>query len=127
MFGKIIHWLEKNYFIAIFIMILVGGGIFYVSSLTFESGPRSSSWKPIAYHISVFFLFSFFLLISLVRGKRKMFIYIGLCIGILYGILDEIHQFFVPGRACSLFDVLLDSTGVLLACIFYLVYMDGEK
>ncbi len=34
---------------------------------------------------------------------------------VLYSTSDEIHQYFVPGRACRLFDVLIDSTGSLLA------------
>jgi VanZ family protein len=29
----------------------------------------------------------------------------------LYGLTDEIHQFFTPGRTCSLFDVCLDGLG----------------
>ena len=34
-------------------------------------------------------------------------------IGILYAVSDEIHQAFVPGRACMLRDMLLDTCGVL--------------
>ena len=33
--------------------------------------------------------------------------------GVLYGILDEIHQFYVPGRSCDPFDMLADALGVL--------------
>lgn len=34
---------------------------------------------------------------------------------VCYACTDEIHQFFVPDRACTLFDVGVDSTGALLA------------
>lgn len=36
-------------------------------------------------------------------------------IGIAYAITDELHQLLVPGRACELKDVAVDSAGVLLA------------
>ncbi len=35
--------------------------------------------------------------------------------GIGWAVLDEIHQFFVPGRFCSFQDVLADTAGLLLA------------
>ena len=34
-----------------------------------------------------------------------------------YGVVDEIHQSFVPGRTCSLEDVLLDAFGAALAIV----------
>ena len=37
--------------------------------------------------------------------------------GIAYAISDEIHQYFVPGRYASAWDVLLDSGGVLLGVL----------
>ncbi|MBD3308076.1 hypothetical protein GF339_16645 [candidate division KSB3 bacterium] len=40
---------------------------------------------------------------------------LGLVIAIGYGISDEIHQAFVPGRYCSLHDVASDTLGALLA------------
>lgn len=31
----------------------------------------------------------------------------------LYALSDEIHQYFVPGRACRIYDVILDSAGAM--------------
>ena len=43
---------------------------------------------------------------------------IPLLIGFLYAVSDEIHQYFVPGRAMQARDVLIDTVGVLLGiCI----------
>ena len=39
---------------------------------------------------------------------------IPLLIGFLYAVSDEIHQYFVPGRAMQARDVLIDTAGVLL-------------
>lgn len=36
-------------------------------------------------------------------------------------ILDEIIQFFTPGRAAELFDIMLDSIGVIIAVLFFLI------
>ncbi|HNW91730.1 MAG TPA: VanZ family protein [bacterium] len=38
-----------------------------------------------------------------------------IAIGTLYGVTDEIHQFFVPGRSTEIADVLADWCGVMLA------------
>ncbi len=43
-----------------------------------------------------------------------------LIIGFLYAVSDEIHQYFVPGRAMQTRDVLIDTAGVLLGiCIVH--------
>ena len=39
--------------------------------------------------------------------------FVTIFIGILFGISDELHQSFVPGRHYSLMDVIFDSLGVL--------------
>jgi VanZ family protein len=33
------------------------------------------------------------------------------CIAAVYGIVDEIHQYFVPGRDCSPWDWVADALG----------------
>ena len=40
-------------------------------------------------------------------------------VGSAYGLSDEIHQYFVPGRDCSFLDVLFDAAGATLAAITY--------
>jgi len=35
---------------------------------------------------------------------------------VLYGITDEYHQFFIPGRTSSLFDLLADGCGAVIVC-----------
>ena len=37
----------------------------------------------------------------------------------LYSVSDEVHQYFVPGRACRLLDVVIDTAG---SAFFVLVY-----
>jgi VanZ family protein len=39
------------------------------------------------------------------------------CIGVLYGISDEIHQAFVPQRVSSVWDVAADAVGIFLGLV----------
>ena len=40
----------------------------------------------------------------------------------LYGLLDEIHQFYVPGRTFDWFDVGMDLLGAILALILLYIF-----
>lgn len=40
---------------------------------------------------------------------------LGMVLAMAYGISDEIHQYFIPGRHCSLHDVFADAFGSALA------------
>jgi VanZ family protein len=43
---------------------------------------------------------------------------------VFYAATDEIHQYFIPGRACALKDVLIDSSGGALAgVIMYIMHI----
>jgi len=48
-------------------------------------------------------------------GKGTIFRRFGDRDGLLYALLDEGHQMFVPNRGPSLYDVALDSTGALFS------------
>ena len=75
------------------------------------------------YHFTAFSYLSLFLLISMTKGKPKRnLIILGLIIAILYGISDEIHQHFVPGRESSLKDILVNSVAILITGIAYSNY-----
>ncbi len=40
----------------------------------------------------------------------------------LYAISDELHQYFVPGRACRLLDIFIDTSGGAFFCLIYYLY-----
>lgn len=46
-----------------------------------------------------------------------------------YAVLDEIHQYFVPGRSCELRDMLIDAVGVAagIAAATVIVYRKRKK
>ena len=116
-----ISWFEKNVVISWGITIIIAVLIFYVSSLTFGTGGGGFGINALLYHFGAFFVLATFLFISLSRGKHMGFIFLGVILAVVYGLSDEIHQIFVPGRTSSMFDVFLDSVGVLFAFMFYTI------
>lgn len=125
-----IFWFEKHNKLSWIITILIVGIIFYISSLSFEITPTGGfKWQTIIYHFYAFFFLTIFLLISLIKGKlkNKNLIFIGIILAIFYGISDEIHQIFVPGRVCAISDVLIDSIGIFLAGYLYLSVLLGKE
>lgn len=117
--GKMLHLLEKHFKVSLLITFLIAIFIFSISSLTFEGTSAGFGWKTILYHFVVFFLLAFFLLPALVQGKSKNFILLSIILAILYGVSDEIHQLFVPGRNCSFSDIMVNSAGILSASLIY--------
>ena len=70
-------------------------------------------------HLSEFALLGCLLCSSLRMGVKGATAAIwAFVIGSVYGISDEIHQLFVPGRACQITDMLIDSLGGLLGVLF---------
>jgi len=47
-------------------------------------------------------------------------------IGTAYAVTDEFHQLFVPGRACSLIDICIDSAGVAAGVLMYCILNAGS-
>lgn len=53
------------------------------------------------------------------RGLRALIVPIALTAA--YGMIDEIHQSFTPGRSCSLLDWVADVFGAALGSLAYLL------
>ena len=121
----VVGWFEKHYKLSSLITVFGAVAIFYMSSLTFEGVSYTTNINSILYHFFAFFFFASFLYISSLKGKKKYPILIlALIISLLYAILDEFHQFFVPGRNSSIKDMLIDSLGIILAFMIYVVRVE---
>ena len=118
-----ISLLEKNRWLAVLFTILIAIEIFYFSTLQGSAGTGTGISFAKIYHFIVFFLFAFFLLMS-IKGNRKIkisYIIITLTASVLYAISDEIHQIFVPLRNASIGDVLTDALGICFAIVIGLI------
>jgi len=49
-------------------------------------------------------------------------VWLSIILSALYGLTDEIHQLFVPGRAFQWVDVLVDGLGILLGLSLYVFF-----
>ena len=75
-------------------------------------------------HFTIFTALGF--LTSCAAGKRKLLsrssaVVLAICF--MYACSDEIHQYFVPGRACRPLDVLIDTSGSLTGILISLLCM----
>ena len=57
---------------------------------------------------------------------RKLYVFCNFLVFILAG-FDELHQYFVPGRYASVWDVLLDTFGSTLFCFILYLIKDRKK
>ena len=53
--------------------------------------------------------------------KRKF--YLPLIPSFLYAVSDEVHQYFVPERACRVFDIFVDTCGVMTGIGIFLLFI----
>jgi VanZ family protein len=77
-------------------------------------------------HFGIYMLLGFSLanaFLSTVKGKKYISYICALACGILYAILDEWHQNFSDGRGPSAKDVLIDSLGVLVGILIFVLFM----
>lgn len=44
-----------------------------------------------------------------------------------YGLVDEIHQLFIPGRYCELYDWLANFVGVIAGTFFIYLFLKGKE
>ena len=80
-------------------------------------------------HATLFFIFGIFVYRALepfVKKSKFDFgrLFFSISVVILYGVLDEFHQGYVPGRTVDLWDATADTIGGILAAIaIYIVYV----
>ena len=93
--------------------------IFAISSLsTFPQAVQPIfSFDKLA-HAVEYAIFSFLLARAFKHSQKdnckKYFRFLAVICAIVYGISDELHQYFIPARTASIIDVLYDSIGAFL-------------
>lgn len=70
-------------------------------------------------HFFEFLVLAFCLSGALFFTKKRFLPLAAFISGVLYAVSDELHQYFVPERACRLFDVFVDSCGVLTGVLIF--------
>ncbi len=82
-------------------------------------------------HASVYFVLSFFIMLTInVFKKEKRYLFsllISILLCFIFAMTDEYHQTLVMGRTGQFLDVLIDTTGALLGGLFFGTYFIAYK
>ncbi len=114
---------KKNFIILWLPVFLYAGAIFYLSSIPQVPLPISFPFLDKLIHIAEYAILG----LLLARAIKKTYSFASfkkLClliagIAFVYGLSDEFHQAFVPGRMVSLGDALFDGLGGWLGALIY--------
>jgi len=114
-------WAYTDYLKAIPAFIF-GIIIFYLSSLsnpypTPPPGQIAMFLNPLL-HLCEFGLLTFLIFFGFFSKVKSPYL---LTVSFFYALLDEIHQFFVPYRYFDIYDLIIDSIGVVFGFIAYLL------
>jgi len=113
--------------------VVWAGVIFGLSSMSQppEPGPVADlpGWTSMAHFAEYFILGALlFLACGTFRGRRPSNIYLfAVIMGILYGMTDELHQSFVPGRQMDALDWLVDCLGASTGALIPLMMRPGRN
>ncbi|MBM2813588.1 MAG: VanZ family protein [Ignavibacteria bacterium] len=104
-------------------VIMISSGIFWLSNqsrpplpdLVFELNDKFL-------HFIAYFIFGISILLAVqANGKKwnqRQIIITVIIIGFIYGISDEIHQYYIPGRSFDFFDWIADAAGICISLFF---------
>ena len=91
----------------------------------YEDAADATSWLPLATtvaHVGLYFVLSAFVLRAFVLLRpvtEGLIAYKTVLVALIYGILDEVHQSGVEGRASEVVDVVADVFGAELVVVFW--------
>jgi VanZ family protein len=103
----------------LFLLCALGwaGVIFYLSSQSGADIPPLFVGEDKLLHAFVFGILGFFVLGAMKTtpdGYRPFQPWLAVIVVTVYGVLDEFHQYFVPGRTPDIYDVMADAAGAML-------------
>jgi VanZ family protein len=110
--------LDKERIFYIFMTIIVAGIIFYTSTIQTTAGENTGINLAELYHFGIFFMFTFFLALSLRSKKIDLkTASVIILISLAYAISDEFHQLFIIGRFATVQDVVVDLAGIIYSVV----------
>lgn len=96
------------------------GVIFYLSSLSVLPVPLNYPYEDKIVHAGAYWVMGFLAGNAFAEGTHKKRFWLAFSLVSLYGISDELHQVFVPGRDASVKDWFADVVGAWLGVYLYL-------
>ena len=77
------------------------------------------TWQDKLFHFSAFLVYGLFIQFGFRHIEVKYKTIIVILIGSLYGLSDELHQYFIPGRFTEFYDWLADTLGVIFSILVW--------
>ena len=113
---RVVRWLPVALWMA---------GVFYLSHQSAPLEPVAANVNPVLAHIVVYGVLAILLYIAVAPpanvAVRWVPASIAFALAVLYGVSDEVHQAFVPGRIASEADVLADGAGAAIGIAMVLI------
>ncbi len=93
--------------------------LFFLTTMPLDAVPQIFTSQDKIEHLIAYLILSFLLTLSLHFQKKslkisKNYLMFTIVFLILYATIDELHQFFVPGRFCDIYDWSADMIGGVL-------------
>ena len=98
--------------------------IFYASERrpTLPEGPLNFIGRDKWIHFFVFGLLAIsFYRVHIIRNRPFINALLAISLASLYGLIDEVHQSFTPGRQMDVFDWIADTAGAIVAVSLYIL------
>lgn len=114
---------EKRVFFVYIPLILYWIVLFIATSLSTQSLPKPFVFNDKVAHFLAYLFLSFLVTLTLwsqekLKLLKRRYFFFSIAIVILYGVLDEIHQSFIPGRSCEFLDWIADTSGAIIGTLF---------
>ncbi|HII14898.1 MAG TPA: VanZ family protein [Nanoarchaeota archaeon] len=118
----------RSFYLYAMPVLLYTAAIFYFSSMP---NPPSAGMAFLLLdkleHAFEYFILAMLLLRALKHYIVKHPYVLSVAITALYGVSDEIHQLFVPGRVFSVYDIIADAVGASVILVFYVLEKKMNK
>jgi VanZ family protein len=99
-------------------VILYAAAIFSVSSMPQTPAPYLFEHSDMLFHFLAYMGFGFIILRALDSSRESLkgqdLRILAFLLALFYGITDELHQYFVPGRNMQITDVMSDGLGAYI-------------
>ena len=105
--GRLAAWLPA---------IAWAGVIFHLSSQPAVPAPEIPGIDK-ALHFAAYAVLAW--LLAFAAHRSRLPLAVAVVLGLLYGVTDEIHQMYVPGRSADLLDWVADAAGIATATFLY--------
>jgi VanZ family protein len=112
------EYLEKRKVILVYVPLAVYWIALFVGTSMPSMNVPSFTLNDKLVHFTAFFILAFLLSLSILYQNKyqilkNFYIVSAFIISSLYGLIDEFHQIFIPGRSSDILDWTADSAGAL--------------